>query len=232
MIFSKMVPSNVIQRVFFLRSGDYTATGFALDVEKKQYLVTAKHFAENVSALNHLQIFHDRTWKTFEVQLVGHAAGEIDISVLAPSELLAHPNLLLIPTNEVYYSQDVYFVGFPYGWWGEAGKINFDFPLPFVKKAVVSCIEFGPNGEVRNFLDGHNNPGFSGSPVVFQSFTDRESFHVTSVISGYRYVDEPVYLEGKSGGSYQYNTGIIVSYGIKHAIDLAVANPIGPDAVA
>jgi hypothetical protein len=35
--------------------------------------------------------------------------------------------------------------------------MNRNFPLPFVKKALLSAMANG-----YYYLDGHNNPGFSG----------------------------------------------------------------------
>ena len=53
---------------------------------------------------------------------------------------------------------------------------------------------------------------------------------VAGVIAGYQQKMEPVYLEGKSTSlEFKYNTGIIIAYGIKHAMDLIHQNPIGFD---
>jgi len=48
------------------------------------------------------------------------------------------------------------------------------------------------------------------------------------VVSGYRYIDEPVYAgAGATPLTYRYNTGIIVSHGVETAFDLIAARPIG-----
>jgi hypothetical protein len=83
------------------------------------------------------------------------------------------------------------------------------------------------DGVQHFFLDGHNNPGFSGGPVVFKE-PNKNEFKVASVISGYRYTNEPIFAgEEKVPLAYRYNTGIIISYGIKHGVDLIESNPIG-----
>jgi hypothetical protein len=127
----------------------------------------------------------------------------------------------------IVWGQDVYLLGFPYGWYGDLGEMNRNFPLPFVKKAILSCTYMKDDGVQHFFLDGHNNPGFSGGPVVFKE-PHRSEFKVASVISGYRYTHEPVFA-GKEelALAYRYNTGIIISYGIKHAVDMISANPSG-----
>ena len=68
-------------------------------------------------------------------------------------------------------SQDVYFLGFPYDLTNDGGTINRNFPIPLIKKGILSAIQVG---EVKTLLlDGHNNPGFSGGPVVCQIVNGR-----------------------------------------------------------
>jgi hypothetical protein len=120
------------------------------------------------------------------------------------------------------YGQDVYFLGFPYGFLGRHSFGRSGYPLPFVKKAVVSLFD-----GTTYLLDGHNNPGFSGGPVVWKAPHSQE-FNAGAVVSGYRCVDEPVY--GGTGATpltYRYNTGIIVSHGVEAVLSLIAARPIG-----
>jgi hypothetical protein len=227
-----MVPSNVFNRVFHLRIGESYATGFVIDADGKSYLVTAKHFAKDISSSSEILVHHDEQWKTLNVRLVAHAPGEIDITVLAPPSRMALPELVLpADMGGLVYSQDVYFLGYPYGWFGRLGELNRNYPMPFIKKAIVSCVEQEESGIKRVYLDGHNNPGFSGGPVVFQQ-NGVGSFKIASVISGYHYENAPIFYEGSELPiTYQYNTGIIISYNIKHACELARSNPIGPEVV-
>jgi hypothetical protein len=117
----------------------------------------------------------------------------------------------------------VYFLGFPYGVlsgviFGDAGH-----PLPLVKRALFSSFA----GEAY-LLDGHNNPGFSGGPVVFGRGGDIPNC-VGAVVSSYRFSPEPVFLDrSETALTYRYNTGIIVSYKIETALALIRSNPIGP----
>lgn len=53
-------------------------------------------------------------------------------------------------------------------------------------------------------------------------------YKIASVISGYKFSPEPIYSKNKKEVYfYKYNTGIIISYDIKHAVDLIKSNPIG-----
>ena len=105
-----------------------------------------------------------------------------------------------------------------------ATEFNEGFPLPLVKKAVVSAVMV--DGKPL-LLDGHNNAGFSGGPVVRRWNGNEQS--VIAVVSGYRYDRGKVRDENGNETSYTYdtNTGIIVAHNIQHAVELIAANPIG-----
>ena len=221
-----MITTNVIQRTFHIRVGDSTGTCFTIDVDNKQYIVTAKHIAKTINENPQVKLFHGRSWKVLNISLIGHCDDPIDISVLA-TDIQLSPTYSLSPTSaNLIYGQDVYFLGFPYGLGSEAGDLNRDFPLPFVKKAIVSQMDMENKIEVI-YLDGHNNPGFSGEPVVFRSQGSRD-FKVCSVISVYRYQQEHIYNGDEVTPLYhKYNTGIIVAYGIQYAVSLIQSNSTG-----
>lgn len=223
-----MITFNALSRTLHLRLGDQAATGFLIDVEGKQYLVTAKHFVQEVTDLVVLELLHNGSWKKVPVQLVGHAPGEIDITVLALPKLLVASDYVLKPDmGGIILGQEAFFLGFPYGLFGQAGELNSNYPVPFVKRATVSSVNVSEAGPTIIFLDGHNNPGFSGGPVLFKEQGHGE-LKVAAVVSGYRFANEPVFQgEQQLPITYRYNTGIIISYGIKHAVTLASTNPIG-----
>jgi len=222
-----MITTNVIQRTFHIRVGSSIGTCFTIDISNKQYIVTARHVVETITDTTSISIFHDNQWKDIEVTLVGHCTDEIDISVLSTNFQLSPLHPLEASMGGLIYGQDAYFLGFPYGMTGELGQMNRDFPLPFVKKAIVSCLQTSPTDAQMVFLDGHNNPGFSGGPVIFKK-PDSNEFKVASIISGYRYNEEPIYQGAQELPlAYRYNTGIIISYSIKHAVDLINGNPMG-----
>lgn len=220
------ITTNILQRTFQFSFGENQGTCFTIDYDNRQYIVTARHLVEPITDSATIRIKHEKIWKDCPVNLVGHGEGEIDISVLAAGIQIS-PQYPLPPTSAgLTLGQDTYFLGFPYGWSSEVGELNDNFPMPLVKKATMSAIDFNPN---LFFLDGHNNPGFSGGPVVFSEVgKPGAQLSVAGVISGYRFRNEPVYLEGKRTPlEFKYNTGIILAYGIKHAIDLISENPIG-----
>lgn len=222
-----LTTTNILQRTFHISHGGATGSGFTVDVDGRQYLVTAKHVVQSIDGPCTLKIFHDSVWKNCHVDLVGHGSGEVDITVLAPALQLSPTHPLHATAAGLAISQEVFFLGFPYGLTTEVGKINDDFPIPFVKKGIVSALSFEDNKVI--FLDGHNNPGFSGGPVVYQKATDTEGdMTVAGVVSGYLQTQEPVYDPGNERTlSYSYNTGIVKAYSIAHGTELIQANPIG-----
>jgi len=104
--------------------------------------------------------------------------------------------------------------------------INNNFPIPFVKKGIISNF-FENKGVEHIYLDGHNNLGFSGGPVVYYSI-EKKDHRVAAVISAFESTDEPIYRgDTATDLVYRYNTGIIVSHSILHAVEVIKANPIG-----
>jgi hypothetical protein len=222
-----MIPSDVLARVFCLRIGVSAATGFAVDVDGRQYLVTSRKFAMGASPRVPLLILIENQWYNLGGTVIGHAPGEVDISVFVLNGVVAKSELALVPDQELLYGQEVYFIGYPYGWWGETKKAFVGRPIPFVRKAVVSCIEDGPDGAHRNFLDGYNFNGFAGGPVIYSTNPPRR-FRVTSVVSSYQFVEQPIYRGNIAiDENIRYNKGIIITYGIRHVLDIIRSKPVG-----
>lgn len=186
--------------------------------------MTAKHVVAAFTSSIGLEVFGNGVWTSLPVTLVGHGRGDIDVSVFAPDAPISPPNLPVVASSEgLVYGQDVYFLGFPYGVLsphilGDAGH-----PLPLVKKALLSSFA----GDVY-LLDGHNNPGFSGGPVVFGRVGSTPNC-VGAIISGYRFAPEPVLIgDAETALTFRQNTGIIISYKIETALALIRSNPVGP----
>ena len=223
-----MIPTNVICRIFQLRWNDKFGTCFTIDIDGKQYICTAKHCVEDFDS-DYIEIFHEGTWKKLGVELAGYGSKDTDICVMSP-EIQLSPSWPVIPTaGGMLLGQDVFFLGFPYGIRTEHGDFNRRFPVPLVKRATFSAMTKEKERNIL-FLDGHNNPGFSGGPVVFcEGGKPGTDYRVASVISGYRFEPEKIIDDEGNETQYRYhsNTGIIISYNINHALDVIRNNPIG-----
>ena len=222
------VTTNILWRTFPIRYSSREATCFTADVDGKRYIVTARHVLQGMGESDTVEIMYQGQWRRLSVRLVGHGEGDVDVSVLAPDVLFGAPHELELWAGGLTLAEGVYFLGFPYGMSMDVGKLNEGMPVALVKSAVISAL-YMPEG--RFLLDGHNNPGFSGGPVVRDArLTTPQT--VIGVVSGYRAVSPRVLdLQGNEGPyTYATNTGIVVVWSIARATDLIAANPIGINA--
>lgn len=221
-----MITVNVISRVFHLKYGGGTGTCFIIEHDEKQYFVTAKHVLKDLREEDSVYLYYKNSWCQFNTKLVGHHE-TADISVFViENYIMAYP---MEPSSSgIVYGQDTYFLGFPYQLQDEENSpINREFPFPLVKKATLSLMSSKDQDAPYYMLDGINNPGFSGGPVVFKNGNEK-NFKVAAVISGYRYRNEPTFKEDKELSiTVRVNTGIIIAYEIRNAIELIEDNPIG-----
>ncbi|HEY9629972.1 MAG TPA: serine protease [Coleofasciculaceae cyanobacterium] len=223
-----MITTNILFRVFHIQNRGKTGTCFTIDVDNKQYLVTAKHVIEGLSVSDRIQIFYEQQWKYLDVVILGKCDGDVDVAVLRPSIQLSPPFPLEPTTGGITIGQDIYFLGFPYGNMSNLTEMNRGFPLPLIKKGILSAI-IREDGNELLFLDGHNNRGFSGGPVIFSKPFEPPEYKVAGVIRGNLGRDEPIYDENKklTALTYRYNTGIIIADDIRNAVDIIYANPDG-----
>jgi hypothetical protein len=225
-----MITNNIIGRVFFLKSDFGTGTGFTVEYNDKQYLITARHLFRKDSdkppfpkIINHkdnieVSIFHDNIWKTLNVKVYFNKHIDIDIAILSLPFDISHRQKINIESHGLMYGQDAYFLGFPYQMFCDSTGLNNEFPFPFIKKCVFSAYKKGINDEVIFFFDGHNNPGFSGGPIVFVEEKTKET-RICAVVRGYIPQVGDINLQ-QTLANYTENSGIIVSYNSSHATEI------------
>ncbi|MFH4965675.1 serine protease [Gaetbulibacter sp. M235] len=222
-----MITANVIARTYHIKYKNGTGTCFTIDFEGKQYFVTAKHVIENLKNGEIVELFYKKKWQKVQVKLTGHSKYS-DVSVFATDILLNKDLPLPTKFGGIAYGQDLYFLGFPYGLKSEVGSLNREFPFPLVKKGILSAIFMEPPAKYM-LIDGHNNPGFSGGPVVFKE-GNSNVFNVCGIISSYRFELQETYLNNKPTQiKLKANTGIVIAYTIDNAIELIKSNPNGKE---
>ena len=222
-----------------------TASCFAMNIDNKQYIITARHFFDYIdpSSNEHwtmvgdsINIKYNNKWNNTPIKIVGHGDDKIDISVFVTEKyvsLLGGYNNSPEIKTELWYGDEVYFLGFPHMQEAEAG---FTKPFPILKSAKISS-----GNRDYLYLDGHNNSGFSGGPVLFQKDTfgfirDEKSMRIhnpyplkiVGVVSGYiqEEIDGDIIQTG-IGVKSKMNSGIMLVYRIEHAIRIIENNPIG-----
>ncbi len=252
--------TNVYNRVLLIRVGSETGTGFTLDVDGRQYLITAKHVVAALSGQGTLMIYKQEGWQAVPVT-VFRCDDPVDIAVLIPPAQLTVSASLEPTSKKLRYGEDMFFAGFPYGLRSSAPALSGGYPVAFVKKATMSG-EVSERGVSMFVLDGYNNPGFSGGPLVYRD-VDRPGFayDVAGVVKGFRADLAPVYKRDEvtpdqitaedvakdrivrtsngrtlrltdTGEVVKLNSDLLIAYNISYALDLIRKHPIGPVAVA
>ncbi len=206
-----MVPAQCYERTVLLNVPTGHGTGFTINRNGNQWLVTAQHLVAGVDPAS-IQVLWHGVPATVQLAAVPSPHPDADVAVFSLDQAVTPEDLPLQATCVgAVFSQDAYFLGYPYGLELRMGS----FAQPFVKKAIFSANNEDANGLRVWYLDGINNPGFSGGPVVFckQGTTD---WQVAAVVSGYQ--SEQVAIIGGTG-AVPTNTGIIVAYDITYAVE-------------
>jgi hypothetical protein len=219
----------ITQRVFFLRHGQSFGSGFALDFGDRQYLITARHVLEDVAADNMVSIHVKSQWFHAPVNWI-EIGNSIDAIVLVFPQLLAKGKQFE-PGGSFVYGQDVYFLGFPFGWNAYLMPEQL-FPTPFAKRGIVSGWSDDENDVF--YIDGQSNSGFSGGPVVaIDANTGKPS--VIGLVHGSIMTLEPVSPATETDTVQQNgeehlvrsDAGIVKAFNLRAILEAIKQNPVG-----
>jgi S1-C subfamily serine protease len=113
---SAQVTSNVLRRTRLIRISEEEGTAFTIEVDRRQYLVTAKHVVKALpdGQYGKIEVLTTSGWSALSVE-VFKCDDPVDIAVLVPPAQLTVNYALEPSLTGVELGQDVYFVGFPYG---------------------------------------------------------------------------------------------------------------------
>jgi hypothetical protein len=190
---SAQISRNVLERILKVRVNAHTmheeiATAFTLEVDGREYLITAKHIVQGLKDEDHIDVLMNDNWSPLEVKIY-RCDDPIDIAVLVPPRQLTGNLNLPFDSHSYFYGQDAYFLGFPYGIQSSGHGINGPYPLPVIKRGTISGkVDLDRSKKASLLLlDGYNNPGFSGGPIVFRDL-NQPSFVMSAVgvISGFQ----------------------------------------------
>lgn len=221
--------SNVLYRVLRIRTAISTGSAFTIEVDGKQYLITARHLLKGFGNEGEIELWIEGRWSRIRARAIYPSRELVDIAALDLGRLVTITFPLTASSGGLTLGQQVYFLGYPYG----LGTSVFEpappgfGEVPFLKSGIVSALDDrDPEANIL-YLDGHNNPGFSGGPIVFWH-PESGSFRVAGVVRGYRNESLPVLkkqqLDDAGAKAYQdlytrANSGIVIGYDIRHIVE-------------
>jgi hypothetical protein len=271
---SAQVTNTALFRTFMIETNVGRGTAFSIDVDDREYWVTAKHMftgiktgpagvfttktvqANILSQTGDGDEGHDLHWAT-ETFTAIDPGKDIDILVLVPDHLLigyARDFNLKAGAEGIGLGGDCEFLGFPYGGGWKSQWTDAKSPdaktwlwLPYVKHCTPSA-RLQEKGLGIWVLDGINNEGFSGGPVLYGTGANQKVF---AVISGFHpeplevlpapapgekqtsSIPPPPTLPGEKSKELEKeivnaNSGFILAFDIDPAIKAIRDNPIGP----
>ena len=227
------VTTNILLRVFPVRIGANGGTAFTVEIENRQYIVTAKHVLEG-ELPETIEIELD-DWTRIPVMLVGRGPGQQDVLVLATDRQLSAAFPVDVGMAGLMLGQSVRFLCYFPSVRTSPLPGHKKRGAPLVMSGIVSGLNFDEMGAdgPSIWIDGHNNKGFSGGPVVFQptraASPEKCRWRIAGVISGY--VTPPVEIRTTAGRKAAavaiINAGLLRAIPIKTVYELAMENPIG-----
>lgn len=185
-----IVTSEFLQRTLKFKCGRSTGTCFFVKIDSKFYFVTAEHLLFEYPQ-SPIEICGDEGFKPAVVLNVVNGS---DVSGRKCTEDIA-PDVSLVETtgisgaelsvpihpSSISIGDDAYFLGFPLGLGSVDLPGSSGWQSPFVKRGCISA--FVENNEIF-YVDGSNNTGFSGGPVLVRDEKTAKGVCV-GVISGY-----------------------------------------------
>jgi hypothetical protein len=216
--------SQILNRVFQIKSGNNFGSATAIEIGERQYLVTAAHGAEEASMTSTLQVFHDKQWKNAKVTVVAFDTA-VDVAIFAlPFRLVAEVDVPFDVGN-ILMGQHVGFLGYPLQLRGP-GTINKGFPEPVIGHGVLSF--FNTDQYPHNFfVAGIAPPGFSGGPIFFYDHVTQTNKIGGIIIASMGYSVDVTDTAGKVIGRTMADSGIIQCINPKSIKEFVKKNPIG-----
>ena len=219
-----------LKSVYLVRYGQSYGTGFILAADEKVYLVTAAHVVGGMKSAEKISV---RTgwdkWNDFTVIRIP-VPNKVDIAILTTDRPISDPGMAIEAGSMqgLGSNPDVYFLGFPYAGVRTLNGRTYSlsssyreggvtYPMALVKHGIISGVDARDLSSRILFIDALNNPGFSGSPVLFW---DQQSKlpKVLGVVSA-RIPDELMVPVGVQPPPTWDNSGITIASDISGALE-------------
>jgi hypothetical protein len=167
------------------------------------------------------QMWRNNKWEDVHAaRRILPASADVDIALFETEEKIARPFQIAASTQDdsVTLGQQVWFLGYPFGDTALTSRAENQI-LPFVKRGTISAINGSKPDAVVMYIDGFNNPGFSGGPIIYWEFT-KHAYRILGVVQGFRSDTAKLLVNGQQlDTNVIVNSGILTAYSIKHAIN-------------
>jgi hypothetical protein len=236
--------ANLLGRILMVESSFGRGTVFMLDVDRREYWITAKHILNGASDPHHVGTIKEHEavlrmlnpdgqgeeWITARFSVID-PGNDIDIVVLVPREPLLKTQVDTLRPGAATLGAGCGFLGFPYGaaYRGKY-KRSGTFWLPFVKRCSVAALIDEPRKVWM--LEGINSNGFSGGPVFTGTSSGLTLFGVVS-----HFGTDPLDIlpenpavkpdPNQINQDIKATSGFFMAHDIQSAIDAIQRNPIG-----
>lgn len=182
------------------------------------FLITVRHLFPNVA--HGSNVTFAITTNTGSSTLTGRIyfpadinGVQVDMAVIKIQDPLC--SYYRLDREDYSIGQEAYFTGFPLGLHMESVGANNGYPLPIAKKAMISAF----SATLRQWsFDGHNNRGFSGSPIGYRDLDQNRSF-IIGVVCAY-YAQHNIINIAGADYNYSENSGLFIVNDFYHALEL------------
>lgn len=223
------VPGEMLMRTMLIDTGTKYGTAFKIDYQGRIYLVTARHMVEGMpTSKATFHVWKENRWQDLTtVRTLFPKSSDVDIAVLQTDEKIAQPYQITADDTGggVTFGQQVWFLGYPFRLMtrGPSGET-----FAFMKRGSLSAIDSRNLDAVLIFIDGFNNEGFSGGPIIYWDFKKRQ-YSLLAVVKGYLNDNAIVKVNGEDVKTqYLVNSGILIGFSTKHikeAIESGTSKP-------
>jgi S1-C subfamily serine protease len=213
-----MIPrAELVRKTYLINVGAFQGTAFLMVKGGEEYIITVRHLFDSALKCGDrvkINLAVETTSKSYEAKYYIDKDARRDVAVLKLSE-----KIQVLPPLEtegqIILGGEVLFAGYPVfskQQFGTVSKNNSLYPL--VKRGIISAF-FDPPGINLYLIDAHNNPGFSGSPLVTYNFETKKTILI-GVVSGY--IKELKSIKTPAGATLdavmEENSGITIAYPI------------------
>jgi S1-C subfamily serine protease len=228
------VPGEMLYRTVPIAAGDHGGTGFFLVTAGKLYLVTARHVVNSLPPCDaQVDVWFSDQWKSLTAKRVLVPDSDADVAVLETQwEPPAQFSISAAGDSDgPTFGQQVWFLGYPLWSKDHPHGISSSLPgprkmLPFIKRGTLSAIDSTNPNSVVLYIDGINNKGFSGGPILYWSFS-AHAYRILGVIHGYlndEFPQEWTINGQKVSETVLANSGILIGYSIRQVVDTIKAS--------